>query len=410
MNEYDLFDAMGGIDDDLLLRSESRPVRKIPIRRALIAAAAVMLLAVTAIATPAIREWFFRSNLTQVSDANVVGFPVFGRDEDGNPSEYNAFGYKEAEGRVDLDLDGIGETPDIIHELRVPTYFESGGWEYSPYILYPDHALTWYIGTWQRWTQQNGERIGQYIFYHQKIIYPEAGEYPAGYGQFFIDLGNDAPVERTTLNIDGQEFLVYRVGESELKDLVTFTAHTDVVWSDGEYAYHISTGGMDLDMIADIIRSIAPAEDKDELIRPAVFDTIKTYYTLSNVPEKLTRTEANDHGYYTWQYWNHGIQSIELWQQRIQHEKCDVDNRDLDLTLSDLLADNPESWIEHVEIDGMDVSLLWFQDGDVYAYWTQYDCDFTLCISGYPDINLDDIQAAITSLVPVADFGSLMTD
>ena len=58
MNEYDLFDAMGGIDDDLLLRAEHRPVRKIPIRRALIAAAAVMLLAVTAIATPAIREWF----------------------------------------------------------------------------------------------------------------------------------------------------------------------------------------------------------------------------------------------------------------------------------------------------------------------------------------------------------------
>ena len=410
MNEYDLFDAMNGIDDDLLLRSESRPVRKIPIRRTLIAAAAVMLLAVTAIATPAIREWFIRSNLTQVSDANVIGFPVFGRDKDGNPYKYDAFGYQVAEGRVDLDLDGIGETPDSIHELRVPTYFESGGWEYTPYVLYPDQALTWYIGTWQRWTQQNGERIGQYIFYHQKIIYPEAGEYPAGYGQFFIDLGNDAPVERTTLNIDGQEFLVYRVGESELKDLVTFTAHTDVVWSDGEYAYHISTGGMDLEMIADIIRSIAPAADKDELIRPAVFDTVKTYYTLSNVPEKLTRTEANDHGYYTWQYWNHGIQSIELWQQRIQHEECDVDNRDLDLTLSDLLADNPESWIEHVEIDGMDVSLLWFQDGDVYAYWTQCDCDFTLCISGYPDINLDDIQEAITSLVPVEDFGSLMTN
>ena len=57
MNEYDLFDAMNGIDDDLLLRSEHRPVRKIPIRRTLIAAAAVMLLAVTAIATPAVREF-----------------------------------------------------------------------------------------------------------------------------------------------------------------------------------------------------------------------------------------------------------------------------------------------------------------------------------------------------------------
>ena len=44
MNEYDLFDAIGGIDDELLERSERRTVRKLPIRKALIAAAAVMMM------------------------------------------------------------------------------------------------------------------------------------------------------------------------------------------------------------------------------------------------------------------------------------------------------------------------------------------------------------------------------
>ena len=44
MNEYDLFDAMNGIDDDLLLRSEGRAIRKFPIHKVLIAAAAVILL------------------------------------------------------------------------------------------------------------------------------------------------------------------------------------------------------------------------------------------------------------------------------------------------------------------------------------------------------------------------------
>ena len=406
MNKYDLFNAFGGIDDDLLIRSERKAVRKFPIRKALITAAAVMALAVTVIASPIVREWFFDSDLTAISDANVINFPVFGTDENGKPYLYDTFGYQESTGRVDLNLEGIGQTPDTIEELRVPTYFESGNWDYTPYVHYPypNANLTSYLGTWQRWTEKDGKRVGQYIFYQQMVIFPAAGEFPAGYGQFYISLGNDAPVEQTTLNIDGQEFLVYLVGESELDELVGFNAHTDVIWSDGEYAYQITTGEMGLDMIEDIIRSIAPTDDLGAFIRPAVFDPIETHYTLSNVPEEMTLRNTEDNGHYVWKSWRSGSQSIELWQQRIQSEDSDVDNRDLDFTLSDLFADNPGSRIEHAEIDGMDVSLLWFQEGDVYAYWTQHDCDFTLCFNGYPAISHDLIRNCITGLVPMENF------
>ena len=248
--------------------------------------------------------------------------PALVYNENGKPYLYDAFGYQESTGRVDLNLEGIGQTPDTIEELRVPTYFESGNWDYTPYVHYPypDANLTSYLGTWQRWTEKDGKRVVQYIIYQQMAIFPAAGEFPAGYGQFYISLGNDAPVEQTTLNIDGQEFQVYLVGESELDELVGFNAHTDVIWSDGEYAYQITTGEMDLDMIEDIIRSIAPTDDLGAFIRPAVFDPIETHYTLSNVPEEMTLRNTEDNGHYVWKSWRNGSQSIELWQQRIQSE------------------------------------------------------------------------------------------
>ena len=50
MNEYDLFDAFGGVDADLLERPELKPVRRLPLRKALIAAAAVMVLVISVFA------------------------------------------------------------------------------------------------------------------------------------------------------------------------------------------------------------------------------------------------------------------------------------------------------------------------------------------------------------------------
>lgn len=53
MNKYDLFDALGGVDEDLLERSERKAHKRLSLRKPLIAAAAVMLMVISVFAL----EW-----------------------------------------------------------------------------------------------------------------------------------------------------------------------------------------------------------------------------------------------------------------------------------------------------------------------------------------------------------------
>lgn len=399
MNEYDLFDAMNGIDDDLLLRSESRAVRKFPIRRALIAAAAVMALAVTAMASPAVRHWFSRSTATEESDANIIRWQITETDENGESYTYEVDSYQNSVARIDMDLEGIGQTPETILELRAPTYFESGGWEYLPDVRYPDDMSDRYIGQWNRWTAEGN----QYVFFQQNIIYPATEHTPAGYGQFYIGTGNNGPIAQTTMTIDELEYQVYLVGDSVLGDM-TYGAHTHVVWCDGEYAYLLSTENVTQELIADIIRSIKPIQDHGSYIRDAVYDPIEVCYTLAAPADGLVLSSTSHNGYSYWQSWMNQDQTVIIRQNRIQSAGSDVDNRDLAFTLDFLRRDYPDAKIDIMEIDGKEVTILWASpyvkfDPAVYVYWTADGYDFTLTMTD-PDTTLADVADLITGLVP----------
>lgn len=399
MNEYDLFDAMNGIDDDLLLRSEGRAIRKFPIHKALIAAAAVMLLAVTAMASPVVREWFFGSTATNHSDANIIRWQITDTDENGESYTYEADGYQNSEARIDMDLEGIGQTPETILELRAPTYFESGGWEYEPYVRYPDDLSDHYIGQWNRWIDQEN----QYIYFQQNVIYPATEQYPAGYGQFYIGTGNNAPIEQVTMTIDGLEYQAYLVGESMLGD-ITYPATMHVVWCDGKYAYLISTTNLEQDLIADIIRSIEPIQDHSMYIRDAVYNPIEVCYTLTDSYDSLELTHTSHYGYGIWQSWRNQRQTVNIRQDRIQSKGNDIGNRDLDFTLDFLRRYYCNAEIEVVEIAGKEITIFWAKpyvefDPAVYAYWTADGYDFTLSMND-PNTTLSDVTAIITSLVP----------
>lgn len=405
MNKYDLFDAIGGIDEELLMQSEYKAAPRLPMRKLLVAAAAVMLLAVTAAASPTIRSWFLDSIIADITEAAVIRYPVKETAGDGSDSSYNIFGYQQSQGRVDLNLEGIGQTPDTILELRVPTWFEAGNgdWEYTRDVRFPDTPFNAYVGTWQRWITENGEKKGQWMFFWQEAINPAAGAYPAGYGQFFIDLGNEASVERTTLTIDDQKFQVYIVGPSELPDLVGFQGHTDVIWSDGEYAYHISAGGMDLDMIAGIIRSIEPAQKPDAYLRDARFDSIETYYTLSAVPDGLALTDLQDRQFTAWQLWGDFETGIELTQNCLQTDGSDVDNVDVDLTLDDIRARHPSARFAVESVDGKTIHMVWTDSGS-QAFWTFDNSFFSLELSGYSDLTVSELADYVRSVVPTDTF------
>ena len=190
MNEYDLFDAFGGIDDDLLQRSEHKEVRKFPIRKALIAAAAVMMMVISVCAF----EWsqsatglvktFTDENfgrmwtknqtwhLVEDNDINYNGrdiryvhAQVFTRDEldyylecDGETLKASLeamilmadgrMEYKQSEltdtGCLSLTMDNtVGEEKGTIISVRTRLFYEiRGEWEivWERYNYLPNHA------------------------------------------------------------------------------------------------------------------------------------------------------------------------------------------------------------------------------------------------------------------------------
>ena len=398
MNEHDLFESFGGIDDDLLERSEHRAVRKLPLRKLVIAAAAVMLLAVTVIAAPLLRELLFPTEVVQVNEGRRRTYGDLFLD------------LQNDEYRIDLTVDSTTPLPAEIEEVRLPHYMIENDWLVSygeidaVYSEGPVH-FKWWDRASPKW-----------ISFEQKCM-------PEGSTSFSLEVYHGAELKHESVTIGDLTLEYYTVPSFRNPETwESYPRMTTVYWSDGEYAYHLECS-MDVspEELVEIVTSVAAVEDVTPYLKndpmndaPTIeAPTLDIHRMPTTIPEGFELKVCVDNGWYvTWIWENENGSTIQFGEAH--------NSTYINLFLAEQYSDYPEYSREDLQINGQTVYSIHYT-GCRWIIWEDGNyCDhedipipfghvYDLQWEGDDTVTLDDMLAIMESVVEVENITPYLT-
>lgn len=394
MNKYDLFDALGGVDEDLLERSERKAHKRLSLRKPLIAAAAVMLLVVTVFATPKLMELFFGGELTQIRKG------IHYVTESGHVL------IQDSVYQVDMTYPCAETAPEIIEEYRLPSFFEENGWEcdYSHVDLGAPDTNALYLF----FAPDTPEY--QVLFYQSPFSTSET----RGSGQFLMNTGRTGLITEHEVTIGAFSGTMYVIEPSEADEE---PGMKNLVWSDGEYAYLMECGyTMTDEMISEIVLSLAPVEDISlygEYYDPEIDDEhripIEIFYTLSDLPDGYELEARTWDMNNTDQKWSKGdLETISFFQSRLLTDENHGPSIDIEYTLIDVMASLDPYEYDTAEENGLLYHIVRHQ-GDTFAMWEDTEYVFMLRFNRQT-LTTKEMLEHLRNVVPMPDFTDHLTD
>lgn len=398
MNKYDLFEAIGGVDEELLARAAHKPTKKLPLRRFAIAVAAVMALAVTVAAAPIVRGWFFASGGESQYDSVIREY------QDGG------IGISNASIEATLTVPNAPYAPDVIEEYRMPGYFAENGWLITADLLLPEEP--WMSANWS----YSDEAETHWASFQQDVLYRYNASDPQRYNYYSVDAGLHGQVDEECLTVCEWTATVYCTLPSEIDGVSYDPGRKTIIWSDGDYAYKLECDyEMPLEMISEIVLSLAPVDISSfGTVNPnssSVIKPIETFYSLTQHPEGYELLSRGNHVNMAIEVWiNEEGNQISLTQSC--HLGLDNDGPAISIedTLFDLKMNQREFTAETVTVDDTDVILIQFNGGGPLLMWETEEYAFCLDFTHDHGYSRDALVELFRSVQPMPDYTDHLTD